>query len=47
MEDKEELVYDYENLDDEIEYVLANVPRSEAFDDNSVRFTIFHTMLKN
>lgn len=46
-EEKEELIYDYDSIDHEIEYVLDHIPRSEAFDDNSVRVTIFHTMLKN
>ena len=46
-EEKEVTKYEYENLEEEIEYVLDHIPRSEAFDDNSLRVTIFHTMLKN
>lgn len=39
-------IYDYANLDEEIDYVTSRVVRSEAFSDNSVRFAINHTILK-
>ena len=44
---KEEFKYEYEGLEEEIDYIQNNIPTCEAFDDRSVRISIFHTMLKN
>lgn len=47
VEENEAPIYDYENVEEEIEYITSKIPGSEAFDDNSIRVTIFHTVLKN
>ncbi|CAI2371272.1 unnamed protein product [Moneuplotes crassus] len=46
-EENQEKIFDYDSLQEEITYILDTLPRSEAFDDNSMRISIFHTMLKN
>lgn len=40
-------VYDYSNLEEEVQYVSENIPTCEAFDDNSIRISIFHSWMKN
>lgn len=44
---KQEKIYEYADNEEELKYILDLIPRSEAFDDGSMRISIFHTMLKN